>query len=78
MMRALYTAASGMMAQQTNIDNISNNLANFQSTGFKKARVSFEDLLYSTMDTPGAEGVGGKTQIGMGVRSVSTDRKSVV
>ena len=74
MMRALYTAASGMMAQQSNIDNISNNLANFQSTGFKKARVSFEDLLYSTMETPGAEGVGGKTQIGMGVRTVSTQK----
>ncbi|CAM9895235.1 unnamed protein product [Phaeothamnion confervicola] len=74
MMRSLYTAASGMMAQQQNIDNISNNLANFQSTGFKKSRISFEDLLYSTMDTPGAEGVGGKTQVGMGVRSVNTQK----
>lgn len=74
MMRALYTAASGMMAQQTNIDNISNNLANYQSTGFKKSRVSFEDLLYSTMETPGAEATGGKTQIGMGVRTMSTQR----
>ena len=75
MMRALYTAASGMMAQQTNLDNISNNLANYQSTGFKKSRVSFEDLLYATMETPGAESNGGKTQIGMGVRSMSTQRQ---
>ena len=74
MMRSLYTAASGMMASQMNIDNISNNLANYQSTGFKKARVSFEDLLYSQMDTPGAEGVGGKTQVGMGVRTVNTQK----
>lgn len=74
MMRALYTAASGMMAQQTNIDNISNNLANYQSTGFKKSRVSFEDLLYATMETPGTEATGGKTQIGMGVRTMSTQK----
>ena len=74
MMRSLYTAASGMMAQQQNIDNISNNLANYQSTGFKKARVSFEDLLYATMDSPGAEATGGKTQIGMGVRTVATEK----
>ena len=74
MMRSLYTAASGMMAQQTSIDNISNNLANYQSTGFKKSRVSFEDLLYATMDTPGAEATGGKTQLGMGVRTVATEK----
>jgi flagellar basal-body rod protein FlgG len=74
MMRSLYTAASGMMAQQTNIDNISNNLANYQSTGFKKSRVSFEDLLYAHMDTPGGEATGAKTQIGMGVRTMSTQK----
>lgn len=74
MMRALYTAASGMMAQQTNIDNISNNLANYQSTGFKKSRVSFQDLLYASMDSPGSEGTGGKTQIGMGTRTVTTEK----
>jgi flagellar basal-body rod protein FlgG len=74
MMRALYTSASGMMAQQSNIDNISNNLANYQSTGFKKSRVSFEDLLYATLETPGAEATGGKTQIGMGVRQVGTQK----
>lgn len=74
MMRALYTAASGMMAQQSNIDNISNNLANYQSTGFKKSRVSFQDLLYATMESPGGEATGAKTQIGMGTRAISTQK----
>jgi len=73
MMRALYTAASGMMAQQLNIDNISNNLANVQSTAFKKGRVDFQDLLYSHMSDPGTEATAG-TQIGMGVRSASTQK----
>lgn len=74
MMRALYTSASGMMAQQMNIDNVSNNLANYQTTGYKKSRVSFEDLLYATMQEPGTGATGG-TQIGMGVRATSTERQ---
>lgn len=73
MMRALYTSASGMMAQQMNIDNISNNLANYQTTGYKKSSVSFEDLLYATTQEPGTDSTAG-TQIGMGVRATSTDR----
>ena len=73
MMRALYSAASGMMAQQANIDTISNNLANVQSTGFKKQRVDFEDLLYAHMQDPNTNATSG-TQIGMGVRVTSTDR----
>ena len=73
MMRALYTAASGMMAQQMNIDNISNNLANVQSTGFKKSRVDFEDLLYAHMQDPNTNATAG-TQIGMGVRVTSTQK----
>lgn len=73
MMRALYTAASGMMAQQLNIDNISNNLANVQSIGFKKSRVDFQDLLYAHMQDPNATATGG-TQIGMGVRVASTQK----
>jgi len=72
-MRALYTAASGMMAQQLNIDNISNNLANVQSTGFKKSRVDFQDLLYAHMQDPNATATSG-TQIGMGVRIASTQK----
>jgi flagellar basal-body rod protein FlgG len=74
MMRSLYTAASGMMAQQMNMDNISNNLANVQSTGFKKSRIDFQDLLYATMKDPGTEATAG-TQIGMGVRASSTERQ---
>lgn len=61
------------MAQQLNIDNISHNLANYQSTGFKKSRVTFEDLLYATLKEPGTEATAG-TQIGMGVRAASTQR----
>ncbi|MBI2252532.1 MAG: flagellar basal-body rod protein FlgG [Armatimonadetes bacterium] len=73
MMRALYTAASGMIAQQLNIDNISQNLANVQTTGYKKSRVDFQDLLYVDMESPGMEEAGG-TQIGLGVRSGSTQQ----
>ena len=46
MIRALYTAASGMNAQQANIDNVAHNLANVNTAGFKKSRVEFEDLVY--------------------------------
>jgi flagellar basal-body rod protein FlgG len=50
MMRALWTAGSGMVAQQFNVDVISNNLANVNTTGYKKERAEFKDLLYETMD----------------------------
>lgn len=50
MMRALWTAGSGMMAQQLNVDVISNNLANVNTVGFKKERAEFKDLLYETLD----------------------------
>ncbi|MCX7842475.1 MAG: flagellar basal-body rod protein FlgG [Clostridia bacterium] len=50
MMRALWTAGSGMMAQQFNVDVISNNLANVNTTGYKKERAEFKDLLYETLD----------------------------
>ena len=53
MMRALYTAATGMMAQQLNIDVISNNLANVNTTGFKRSRADFQDLLYQQMRPAG-------------------------
>ena len=58
MIRALYTAASGMNAQQTNIDNVAHNLANVNTTGFKKSRVEFEDLVYQEMRAAGVVGVG--------------------
>jgi flagellar basal-body rod protein FlgG len=53
MIRALYTAASGMNAQQANIDNVANNLANVNTTGFKRTRLEFEDLVYEQAKVPG-------------------------
>src|SRR5688572_25826349 len=77
MMRALNTAASGMAAQQTSVDVIAHNLANVNTTGFRKQRAEFEDLIYQTIRTPGGTtGEGQKLptgiQIGEGVRIVST------
>lgn len=53
MMRALWTAASGMTAQQYNVDTIANNLSNVNTTGFKKIRAEFEDLIYQTHNRAG-------------------------
>ena len=75
MMRALYTASSGMAAQQFNLDTISNNLANVNTTGFKKNRVEFSDLLYETLQKGAAKDVDGKPvniQVGHGVKFSST------
>ena len=52
-MRALYVAATGMQSQQTNIDNIANNLANVSTTGFKRGRADFQDLLYQAVKPAG-------------------------
>ena len=54
MIRALYSAASGMNAQQTNLDNIANNLANANTTGYKSRRAQFQDLMYQNMLQPGS------------------------
>ena len=54
MMRALYTAASGMTAQELNLDNIANNLANSSTAGFRSRRLQFEDLIYQNLIMPGA------------------------
>ena len=54
-MRALSIAATGMQAQQTNVETIANNLANMNTTGFKQQRAEFEDLLYQNVVTPGAQ-----------------------
>lgn len=54
MIKSLNTAATGMQAQQTNLDVIANNLANVNTTGFKKSRAEFEDLMYHTVKEPGA------------------------
>lgn len=55
MIRALYTSATGMQAQEKNIDVISNNLANVNTTGYKKGRADFQDLMYQTIVEPGAQ-----------------------
>jgi len=78
-MRALWTAASGMNGQQYKIDTTANNLANVNTTGFKKSRVDFQDLLYQTVryaGTPVAAGAQIPTgiQVGHGVRPVATQR----
>jgi len=79
MIRALFNAATGMKAQQLRIDVTSNNLANVNTTGFKRSRAEFEDLLYQTMRVPGAESSQGAVvpnglQVGQGVRVVGTAR----
>jgi len=79
MMRSLWTAASGMTAQQFNIDTISNNLANVNTTGFKLNRPDFEDLLYQTVrlaGTPATEVTVVPTgiQVGHGVRPAATQK----
>jgi flagellar basal-body rod protein FlgG len=79
MMRSLWTAASGMTGQQFNIDTISNNLSNVNTTGFKKNRPDFEDLLYQTLrvaGTPATEVTLVPTgiQVGHGVRPAATQK----
>jgi len=79
MMRALWTAGSGMVAQQGNIDNISNNLANVNTTGFKKTRLDFQDLMYQTIRQAGATSsqdtqIPTGLQMGHGVRQVATQK----
>ena len=76
MIRALFTGATGMVAQQMNMDTIANNLANVNTTGFKKSRVNFQDLLYETIKPAGTETSDGATipegiQVGHGVRPSS-------
>jgi len=75
MLRSLYTAASGMLANQLMVDNISNNLANSNTTGYKKSRVEFQDLLYQTMVEPGSSNADGtrlpgSLQVGLGIKTV--------
>ena len=78
MIRALYSAGSGMAAEQMNLDNIANNLANSNTTGFKMRRTQFQDLLYQSLIQPGAA-AGSQTvipsglQIGLGTRPSSNE-----
>ena len=79
MMRSLWTAASGMVGQQFNIDTISNNLSNVNTTGFKKNRAEFEDLIYQTVKmagTPATEisEVPTGIQVGHGVKVAATQK----
>src|SRR5690606_21962913 len=76
-MRALWTAASGMKAQQLNMDTISNNLANVNTTSYKKQKVEFKDLLYANLRTTNlvdGEGSPVNLQVGHGVMPVATTR----
>jgi flagellar basal-body rod protein FlgG len=78
-MRALWTAASGMQAQQLTLDVVANNLANVQTAGFKRSRVDFQDLVYETLQAPGAASAQGQEipsgfQVGHGSRAVATQR----
>jgi flagellar basal-body rod protein FlgG len=78
-MRALWTAATGMHAQQLTLDVISNNLANVQTAGFKRSRVDFQDLVYEVLQAPGAASGQGQEvpsgfQVGHGSRAVATQR----
>src|SRR5882724_2404155 len=78
MIRALYSAASGMSAQQLNVDNIANNIANANTNGFKTRRAQFQDLMYQNLIQPGAA-AGQQTvvptglQLGLGTRCVSNE-----
>ena len=78
MIRALYSAASGMTAQETNIENIANNLANANTVGFKSRRAQFQDLMYQSLVQPGTNS-GQQTvvpvglQLGLGTRAASNE-----
>jgi flagellar basal-body rod protein FlgG len=78
MIRALYSAASGMTAQQLNVDNIANNLANANTAGYKMRRAQFQDLLYQSMSQPGSAASQNSTtptglQLGLGTRAASNE-----
>jgi flagellar basal-body rod protein FlgG len=79
MLRALYTAATGSISQQFNIDTIANNVANVNTTGFKRVRAEFQDVLSQTLSAAGAIGSQGTTrptsvQVGLGVKVASTQK----
>jgi flagellar basal-body rod protein FlgG len=78
MIRALYTAASGMNAQALNLDNIANNLANSSTSGFRSRRLQFEDLIYQNLVMPGTAATQQTTlvaglQVGLGTRSAASE-----
>ena len=80
MLRSLFTSASGLAAQQFNLDVISNNLANVSTNGFKKSRANFEDLIYQTQREAGAQTGANSSlptgsQVGLGVSAGSTSQQ---
>ncbi len=80
-MRSLDIGATGMMAQQTNVDVISNNIANMTTTGFKRQRAAFQDLIYQNLNRPGATSSDSGTtvpsglQLGLGVKTGAVYRQ---
>jgi len=78
MLRSLEVAATGMVAQESKLDSIANNLANASTTGYKRQEAEFEDLLYQNMRAPATNGAGAAApagvQLGSGTRIVSTAR----
>ena len=77
MIRALYTAASGMSAQQLNLDTIANNLSNSGTVGFRSRQLQFQDMIYQDLITPGAaqsqQAVSAGLQVGLGTRSTEAE-----
>jgi len=79
MLRALYSSASGMQGQQLNLDVIANNLANVNTTGFKRDKIEFQDLLYDSTRSAGAEQSSGNLlptgmEVGHGSQAVATSK----
>jgi flagellar basal-body rod protein FlgG len=79
MIRALWTSASGMEAQQMNLDVIANNLANVNTSGFKKSSIQFSEMMYDTNQSPGSSSTQSSTtptgvQVGYGSKPVATER----
>ena len=72
MIHAIWTAATGMQAQQMRIDTIANNLSNVNTTAYKRSMVDFQDLLYQTINQPGTDSAG--VQVGLGVRPVAVTK----
>lgn len=78
MMRSLWSAASGMMAQQTNLDTIANNLSNVNTAGYKRDSAEFKSLLYQTLQSPSTNNVGQNkpvpAQVGLGTRTAAISK----
>src|SRR5947209_17202520 len=79
MIRSLYTAATGMTAQQLNMDVIANNLANVNTTGFKRSRADFQDLVYQNSRAAGTSAAQGAQvpagiEVGLGSRAAAVER----